>query len=154
MFDMFNHFFLDIQIGDIGKSESELAKLNIQASKDILSKHPVIVIFDREYPSIEMVHFLEKNKIIYLFRLPSNAYKKEREATTSEDEVVKLIHTNSRLARIKKKHLDVVDELKEKKCTQTRIIKSMLPSGKEIAFMTNLNDSYSGKEIENLYFKR
>ncbi|WP_243135772.1 transposase [Acetobacterium tundrae] len=76
-FDVFIQFILDLQIGSIRTSESELAKKNIAAAKDIISETPIIIIFDRGYPSIEFVRFLENNKVKYLFRLSSNDYKKE-----------------------------------------------------------------------------
>jgi hypothetical protein len=154
MFDIFNHFFLDLQIGSIKASESELAKQNINAVKEMLQDTPFIIVFDRGYPSIEFVHFLEKNSIKYLFRLSSNDYKRERELMTERDESLKLIHTPPRLAKIKKNHSEVVEELKTKEYTSTRIISSRLPSGNEIALMTNLPFKISGEEIENLYFKR
>ena len=74
------------------------------------------------YPSIELINFLEKNRVKYLFRLSSNDYKKERELMITEDESVKLMHTNPRLTKIKKNHLEIVEELREKKYTSTRII--------------------------------
>jgi hypothetical protein len=62
-----------------------------------------------------------------LFRLSSNDYKKERGLMTKMDEATKSIHTSSRIAKIKKNHPEIVSELKEKKCTNTRIITSNLP---------------------------
>ena len=154
IFDVFNHFFLDLQIDSIKTSESELAKKNINAIRKILPNTNFIVVFDRGYPSIELIHFLEKNGVQYLFRLSSNDYKKEREFMITEDKVVKLTHTNPRLTKIKKNHPEIVEELRVKKYTSSRIVLSKLPSGNELALMTNLPTEFSGKEIENLYFKR
>ena len=58
MFDVFNHFFLDLQIGSIKASEIELAKQNIKAAKGMFEGNEFIIVFDRGYPSIEFVHFL------------------------------------------------------------------------------------------------
>lgn len=154
MFDVFNHFFLDLQIDSIKASESELAKQNIKMAKELLKDVPFIIVFDRGYPSIEFVHFLEENNLKYLFRLSSNDYKKEREQMTKMDETVMLMHTRPRLFKIGKNHPEIVNELKSKEYTSTRIISSKLPSGKEIALMTNLPFQICSKEIENLYFKR
>ena len=106
------------------------------------------------YPSIELINFLEKNRVKYLFRLSSNDYKKERELMITEDESVKLMHTNPRLTKIKKNHSEIVEELRENKYTSTRIILSKLPSGSEIALITNLPIEFDWQKIENLYFKR
>lgn len=154
MFDVFNDFFLDLQIGSINASESEMAKQNINAVKEIIQNTPFIIIFDRGYPSIEFVDFLEKNNLRYLFRLSSNDYKKERELMTKSDESVKLIHTPPRLAKLKKKHPEAIEDLKAKEYTNTRLISSKLPSGIEITLMTNLPFEISGEEIKNLYFMR
>ena len=89
IFDVFNHFFLDLQIGSIKTSEIELAKKNINALKKVLRNTDFIVVFDRGYPSIELIHFLEKNGVKYLFRLSSNDYKKERALMVTLDETVK-----------------------------------------------------------------
>ncbi|WP_313758276.1 transposase [Tissierella sp.] len=154
MFDVFNHFFLDLQIHSIKASESELPKQNINAVKEILRDIPFIIVFDRGYPPIEFVHFLEKEGTKYLFLLSSNAYKQERELMTKQDEPVKLIHTSPSLAKIKKNHPEVVKELKINGHTYTKIISSILPSDNEIALISNLPFQISGEEIKNLYFKR
>ncbi|MFT8344485.1 transposase [Clostridium beijerinckii] len=113
-----------------------------------------IVVFDRGYPSIELIYFLEKNGVQYLFRLSSNDYKKERVLMVTRDEAVTLMHTNARLTKIKKNHPEIVEELKAKRDTSTRIVLSKLFSGSELALMTNLPIEFSGKEVTNLYFKR
>jgi hypothetical protein len=100
--DVFNHFFLDLQINFIKTSESEIAKLNIKSAKGIIEDIPAIIVFDRGYPSIEFVDFLEKNNIKYLFRLSSNNYKQERENMSKMDGPVKIIHVNFILVKIKK----------------------------------------------------
>lgn len=69
IFDVYNHFFLDLQIDSIKTSESELAKKNTHAIKEIFPNIDFIVVLDRGYPLIELIHFLEKNRVQYLFRL-------------------------------------------------------------------------------------
>jgi hypothetical protein len=46
MFDVFNHFFLDLQIGSNKASESELAKQNIYAVKEMLQDAPFIIVLN------------------------------------------------------------------------------------------------------------
>lgn len=60
MFDVFNHLFLNLQIGSIKVSKSELVKQNINAVKEMFYNIPFIIVFDRGYPLIEFIHFLEK----------------------------------------------------------------------------------------------
>lgn len=44
--------------------------------------------------------------------------------------------------------------MKEKENTNTRIMTSMLPSGNELALMTNLPFEFSQKQLEDLYYQR
>ena len=72
----------------------------------------------------------------------------------STDEAVILRHTHQRLDKIRKRHPDRFEHMKEKVRTHTRIMSSILPSGKELALMTNLPFDISQKEVEDLYFQR
>lgn len=63
----------------------------------------------------------------YLFRLSSNDYKFERKNMALTDEVVALRHTNQRLEKIRKRHPDRFEHMKEKGYTHTRIMTSLLP---------------------------
>jgi len=152
--DVVNHFIIDIQINSIETSESELAKENIFCVKEAVKNMPLLVIFDRGYPSIELVDFLEKQGISYLFRLSSNDYKKERGDMASDDENVSLVHTYPRLQKINKNHPNRVDELRAKEYTDTRIINSILSGGSRITFMTNLPVMFAKEDIRSLYLKR
>lgn len=154
MYDILNQFYLDIEISHISTSETELAKKNLDHLKHMNIKQPVLAIFDRGYPSMEFIDFLETEKISYLFRLSSNDYKFERGTMESSDEMVILRHTYQRLEKIRKKHPERFEHMKEKASTNTRIITSLLPSGKELALMTNLPFEISQKQLENLYYQR
>ena len=63
---------------------------------------------------MEFVDFLETEKINYLFRLSSNDYKFERNNMVSTDEAVILRHTHQRLEKIRKRHPDRFEHMKEK----------------------------------------
>ncbi len=69
MYDVLNRFYLDIEIEHISISENRLAKQNLSHLKEMKLKQPILVIFDRGYPSIEFVDYLEFQGIHYLFRL-------------------------------------------------------------------------------------
>lgn len=154
MYDILNQFYLDIEIAHISASETELAKKNLEHLKYINITQPVLAIFDRGYPSIEFIDFLETKKINYLFRLSSNDYKSERRNMQSADENVALRHTCQRLEKIRKKHPEVFQHMKEKGYTNTRIMTSKLPSGKELAFMTNLPFEFPQEQLQDLYYQR
>jgi hypothetical protein len=154
MFDVFNDFFLDIQLGSLSGSEIDLAKQNILAFKEFMPDCPALIIFDRGYPSVAFIDFLEEKNINYLFRLSSNDYKQERGKMAGNDERVELRHTYSRLNKIRAACPGMADKLKQKGNTKTRILTSTLPSGKELALMTSLPEEYDAQEITDLYFKR
>lgn len=154
MYDILNQFYLDIEISNISASETELAKKNLTHLTHMDIKQPVLAIFDRGYPSMEFIDFLETKKISYLFRLSSNDYKFERRNMKSADETVVLRHTYQRLDKIRKKHPERLERMKEKGSTNTRIMTSMLPSGNELVLMTNLPFNFSQKQLEDLYYQR
>ena len=97
-----NHFYLDIEIEHISVSENELAKRNLAHLREMGIRQPVLAVFDRGYPSIEFIDFLEMEGIHYLIRLSSNDYKSEREQMQSADDRVHLKHTSPRLQKIRK----------------------------------------------------
>lgn len=154
MYDILNGFYLDLQIAHISAGENELAKENLNHLEMIGVNQSVLSVFDRGYPSLEFIDFLENKKIDYLFRLSSNDYKEERSNMKSCDEIINIKHNYSRLAKIKKNHPESYKHLKEKENTKARILKSKLPSGQELVLMTDLPEKFSSSEIIDLYYQR
>jgi len=154
MYDVLNDFFLDIQIGGYTDGEAELAKHNILAFKEFMPDIPALVVFDRGYPSIALIDFLEEQGVDYLFRISAESYKKEREAMVGDDEQVVITHTAHRLATIRSRDRDAALRLKEKGRTRTRIVNHALPSGKRLTLMTSLGAEHNGKEVADLYYMR
>ena len=117
-------------------------------------RQPVLAVFDRGYPSIELIDFLETEGIHYLIRLSSNDYKAERKQMQSADEKVILKHSSARLQKIRQKHPKRHGRMKQKGETTVRISKSTLPSGNELALMTDLPDTVAAEELAELYCQR
>ena len=59
IYDVLNGFYLDIQIREIPASEIEVSKDGLNHLKEIVGPRPVVLLFDRGYPSIEFVNYLE-----------------------------------------------------------------------------------------------
>ena len=78
IYDVENGFMIDALIKDCGEGEKELAKKNIENTSKILNLENCIIIFDRGYPGIDLIWYLEKLKIKYIFRLQSKMYEKEK----------------------------------------------------------------------------
>lgn len=154
MYDILNRFYLDIEIEHISVSENELAKRNLIHLKELEIQSPILIIFDRGYPSLEFIDFLETNKLYYLFRLSSNDYVGERTRMKSYDENVVLKHSSQRLYKIYRKHPDRYEAMKQKGETCVRIVTSKLPSEKELILLTNLPNQFSSKQLSDLYYQR
>lgn len=152
--DILNHFYLDIEIEHICVSEIELAKRNLKHLREMEIRQPVLAVFDRGYPSVEFLDFLETEGIHYLIRLSSNDYKTEREQMRSADEKVILRHSSARLQKIRQKHPERYEQMKKKGETTVRILTSMLPCGNELALMTDLPDAVAAEELIDLYYQR
>jgi hypothetical protein len=151
--DVFNRFILDIGIHHYRDSEIEEAKAHIGVLKETVGDRPVLILFDRNYASLEFVNFLEKAGVKYLIRLHKANYKAERAEMKGADEEVALRHTNSRMRQLKQHSPQRAQELAEQKSTNVRIIKTILANGEQAAFMTNLTEGTAG-EIQRLYRKR
>ena len=154
IYDILNHFYLDIEIEHISVSEIELAKRNLKHLRELEIRQPVLAVFDRGYPSIEFIDFLEMEGIHYLIRLSSNDYKAERGRMQSEDGKVILKHSSARLQKIRQKHPERYELMKRKGETTVRVSKSTLPSGNELVLMTNLPDTIAAEELADLYYQR
>jgi len=151
--DVFNRFILDIGIHNYRDNEIEEAKAHIRILKETVGDRSVLIMFDRNYASLEFVDYLEKSGLKYLIRLHTGDYKAERAAMESEDDEVLLGFTNTRLAHLKQKSPERARELAEQKSATVRILETILSNGEQAAFMTNLKEG-TPTEIKQLYRKR
>ena len=151
--DVFNRFILDIGIHHYRDSEIEEAKAHIGALKETVGGRPVLIMFDRNYASLEFVDYLEGSGIKYLIRLHTGDYKGERALMRSNDEEVELAHTVLRLRHIWEKSPQRAQELARQQSSRVRIVNTVLANGERAAFVTNLREGTRG-EILRLYRKR
>jgi hypothetical protein len=151
--DVFNKFILDIVIDNYRGSEIVEAKAHIAALKEIVGDRPVLLMFDRNYSSLEFIDFLDKSGVKYLIRLHSDDFKAERDEMKKADEEVELVCTAGRLGNVRQKLPERASQLKQQKTVNARIIKTVLGNGEQAAFVTNLSERTS-VSIRNLYKKR
>ena len=155
IYDVFNGFFLDLQIRGIAVNEIDVAKDGLNQIQPILNDAKVLLLFDRGYPSLELADTLESKGYHYLFRLSSSTFKKEREAMGQKDGMVELVHTPARLQKVKEKHPERLEALQRKGTSHARIVQHTLASGTELIVMTNLPmEEYTADEIVQLYYRR
>ena len=151
--DVFNRFILDIGIHHYRDSEITEAKAHIGALQEITGDRPVLIMFDRNYASLEFVDFLEKSGIKYLIRLHKDDYTAERAGMSSNDEEVELAYTKHRLRTFKKQSPQRAAELERRQSVRVRILQTVFANGEPAALMTNLSEGSTG-EIKRLYRKR
>lgn len=152
-YDCLNHMMLDIEIAPYRSDERELAKKNILKVKETFKDKKLLIIFDRGYPSIDMLKFLDENGIKYIIRSQESTYSREKREMKSNDEKVKIKLTRDRLAG--KMDEDTYNELKKQEYYETRFVKISLSTGTEEWLMSNLDkEEISAEELGDLYFKR
>ena len=154
MFDVFNKFFLDLQICNVHESEVDAAEKNLEAIKRIGIEQKAIIIFDRGYPSFEILYYLEKLGLKYIIRLPSTGFDRERASVKSNDEEISLEINNDRLRSVKSRNHELYEEMKNLKVVNTRLVSEKTPSGQKFSVFTNLPTEISGEEICDAYFFR
>lgn len=154
LFDVFNKFFIDLQICSVGKSELDAAKENLLAIGRIGITQKAIVIFDRGYPGFEILYYLEKLGLKYIIRLSSNKFKEERKNAKSDDEEIFLKIYDKRLQNVKAKDIKLFEEMRNLEHIKTRLVRQTSPSGEEFAVFTNISQEMNAKEICETYFLR
>lgn len=150
IYDTLNDIILTSNISKYKTSERELARIGIEEILEIIKGKKVIIIFDRGYPSIELMNYLEMLGIKYLIRLNKIRYQKEIKLMNSKDEKVDIEMRSNRIIYIKDEKIR--EKLKRDKKYTMRVIKYSLEKEEEL-LATNLEE-FSREEIGELYFKR
>lgn len=153
IYDVENGFMIDALIKDCGEGEKELAKKNIENAEKILNLEKSIIIFDRGYPGIDLIWYLEKLKTKYIFRLQAKMYEKEKNSMETEDEWIELNVVGDRLKKISDN--ETKEELKAQKILKVRMSKIILDTGEIEYLLTNISeDIIKPEEMKEIYFKR
>ena len=157
LYDVVNNWVIDAQIDKFKGSERELAKKHIAELVLTLTGEieleKVIILFDRGYPSIEMIYLLQEIGIKYIFRGKISSYRKEIEKMKTEDEEIEIKITEKKIKSVKEK--EVKEKLRKKGKIETRIVKYQLETGEEEILITNLEEKeFAREEVGKLYFRR
>jgi hypothetical protein len=153
LYDINNRFILDIRTGKYQCSEIEEAKAHTLAVKEIVGEQKVLIVFDRNYGSLDFMDILESSGIKYLIRLQKNHYKADLALIEGEDSEIELAYTKTRLKNLKQADPQRRSELRKKKSTPVRIVKGETESGEPLTLVTNLREG-TGEELRQLYRKR
>lgn len=154
IYDLENNIMIDAVMDKYTTDERTLAVENFKNMFSILGiDKKILTIFDRGYVSIDMLLSLNKLPIKYLFRLPSNMLKAEKNSMKSDDQTVTIKITDSRLSGLHYENLkDVKNGLNK---INLRVVKIILSTGEEEYLLTNLDyEEADTTDIGDLYSKR
>lgn len=151
LYDIENELSLSAELEHYKSSERQLAKKNIEKMLSFgHSEVKNLIIFDRGYPSFDLIKFLNDKKIDYLMRL-NNSYWQKEIRNVQEDEEIEIIINKNRKNDLKRQGL----EFKIGDSIRIRVIKFKLDSGQEEILITNLTkEKFSFDEAKEVYFKR
>lgn len=133
IYDIENDMMITSKITRYDTSERTLA-IDLINNLEKLGFKNDLIIFDRGYPSKELISFIESKSIKYLMRSKVN-FIKELKTANEEDQIIKTKFNGEFLT--------------------IRVLKFILDSGVEEILLTNIIDENLGiKEFKELYFKR
>jgi len=152
IYDCLNHMMIDFQIAPYKTSEKELAIINIENMLKFFSPEEIMIIFDRGYPSIEFFVYLMEKKIKFLFRMPKDFYKEEKESMNSKDECVDIKITKARTNHIKdEKTREKLNNLEK---IRLRVTKIPLKKEEEHLISNLYIDEVDYNQMKSLYNQR
>lgn len=154
IYDCLNKVMIDSIISPYKTSELSLAKENIKEALELFKNKKILLIFDRGYPSIEFIYYLNKLGIKYLFRIKNQSYTLEKKQMKSNDEIVDLNVTYGRIQHMTDEILK--EEIKRQKSIKDiRITKVTLDDGTVEELVSNLTISEVPYEkMKQLYYCR
>lgn len=131
LYDVLSHYVIDAQIGSIGVSEREYAVRNLACFSSICDEKD-IVIFDRGYPSKDMIAVLSDMGCKYLMRLQASCFKGVKE-NPSNDFKITVSTPNDTYS--------------------VRVVRVILKSGEVETLITNISeDEFNTNDFLGLYF--
>jgi len=150
LYDVENRFILDVGIHRVDSSEPAEAKEQIECLKETVGERKALVLFDRNYGSLEFINFLEGHGIKYIIRLQAGRYKAEVSGMRRKDGWAALKHTGDRMKKPENAAAKRKQGLAEKGHTPVRM---RFADGEQGILLTNLKEG-SAVQIQRLYRRR
>jgi len=167
IYDLENNIVLDGILNSYASSERAMAVEHIRQLKKYKKAHKEkykdLVIFDRGYPSIGLISYMNQENIDYLMRIQSNTFTEIETFKESEldDAILELEITKNRLYQItRREQYPLLRQFREKlnvgETIKVRVLKVVLETGEIEVLITSLFDveAYPHSLFKELYFKR
>jgi len=133
LYDSLNDIIIDAKITPYSCGERELAKQHIDALC-ALERHNDLILFDRGYPSADLIAYLKSRKVHFLMRVP-RSFNHEINAISETFGKVNILHNDKKYA--------------------VNVVKFPLPSGETETLITDIADeNMTIEEWKKLYFMR
>lgn len=134
LYDVLNDIVCDALIEPLSTDERTLAAMHIEHGMDSLSDEKMLIVFDRGYPSFDLIKKLENKGIKYVMRVRAK-FNVDIDAQNNSDGFVCLV--------------------KDDESLPVRVVKFTLDSGEIETLITNIKDKRLGvKAFKKLYFLR
>jgi hypothetical protein len=136
LYDILNDHVVDARIEPMATDERTLAWMHIKQLEGLESfeEWRELILFDRGYPSYELIKGLMEKKIHYVMRVREK-FSREIDGLPCGDRLIELTHGEERMP--------------------VRVIKFRLKSGEIETLITDIRDGhYEVKTFKALYFKR
>lgn len=145
LYDVLNGFVIDGILSPLSQPEKELALSHLTCSKK-----GDLIIYDRGYPSFEMIYEHRKLNIDFLFRVQSNFNNQVKAFITSDKQMQIVKIYPGKNTKLSDKGYSKGDSI------LVRFNKVILPGGTIEVLISSLLDiiKYEDKLFKNLYFKR
>jgi hypothetical protein len=139
LYDIYNEVIIDAKLMPLATSERELALMHIERLMKLKDYGKELIIFDRGYPSYELMKEMADKGITFLMRVKRNFNLEiDRMETGCDRAMIIPSPDKKKPGRIK-----------------VRVLKFVLGSNEEEALITNLADKRMGvAAFKQLYFKR
>ncbi|MDR0912589.1 MAG: transposase [Methanobrevibacter sp.] len=151
--DAKNEFILELRIIRLICGRIILAFKHIEKADEIIDLSQAIIVFDRNYASIELITQLLLKNSHFIFSLSQNRYKKERKNMKTDDEWINLNLNKSRTKNIKN---DKIRQKAEELDSLNLIIVNIpLETGEIETSLTNMPyELATPQELKELYGKK
>ena len=150
LYDVLNGIVVHSILGRYDTAERDMAKTHLTTLADLPGSRPNLVLFDRGYPSADLIWWLLAHAVRFVMRVPTGFYR-EIEEVTEPDSWVTIRMTSERARALTRQGIPVPVGT----VLTVRVLKLLLPSGDVETLITDLTPAELPlDEALDLYFLR